>query len=412
MFEIFSIGEITKVYIGLKSKKDLDRNKRMPIGIDGVSSEIFERNLDSSLNEIYRKLLVKNGKIEYNFAPLLRIERSKNQGGVRALHIPRLRDQIVLRLIHNEIQRLSDQKGINLKIGSPYSFVNRFDLVIKQSPSSVILKTDISQFYDSIPRATAIKLCERLGMRKELLELMLNWSENLKIRPSNFYVNSDFVAFPGLPQGLSVSSLLAELYVRQIDHRFINEQGYFRYIDDVIIVCQDTEDAHNKLENLKLSIGNIGLKLSPHKTDILRIKDGLEWLGLIHYPEKKLIHPDKLIRAVRPIRFLQKECLQRICDSQNETEKNESINTLISKVDKYTTGNKKVRLKWYSLIDDNGQWKLMDKYIHGLIYSCIRKAGLDSKTFGQLPSIHAKILSYKKIRESQNSPIKGNAPSV
>ena len=119
-----------------------------------------------------------------------------------------------------------------------------------------------------------------------------------------------------------------------------------------------------------------------------------------------------MIRAVRPIRFLQKECLQRICDSQNETEKNESINTLISKVDKYTTGNKKVRLKWYSLIDDNGQWKLMDKYIHGLIYSCIRKAGLDSKTFGQLPSIHAKILSYKKIRESQNSPIKGNAPSV
>ena len=50
MFEIFSKGEITKVYIGLKSKKDLDRNKRMPIGIDGVSSEIFERNLDSSLN--------------------------------------------------------------------------------------------------------------------------------------------------------------------------------------------------------------------------------------------------------------------------------------------------------------------------------------------------------------------------
>jgi hypothetical protein len=54
----------------------------------------------------------------------------------------------------------------------------------------------------------------------------------------------------------------------------------------------------------------------------------------------------------------------------------------------------------------------MDKYIHGLIYSCIRKAGLVGKTFGQLPSIHAKILSYKKIRESQNSPIKGNAPSV
>ena len=412
MFEIFSKVEIAKVYLGLKSKKHLDRNKKMPVGIDGVSSEVFERNLDSSLNEIHRKLLVRNGKIDYKFAPLLRIERSKNQGGVRALHIPRLRDQIVFRLIHNEIQRLSDQKGINLKVGSPYSFVNRFDLVIQQSPNAVILKTDISQFYDSIPRFKAIELCEGLGIRKELLEFMLNWSENLKIRPGNFYVNSDFVAFPGLPQGLSVSSLLAELYVRQIDLGFTNEQGYFRYIDDVIIVCRDIEDAHNKLENLKLSIENISLKLSPHKTEILRIKDGLEWLGLVHYPEKKLIHPDKLIRAVRPIGFFQKECLQRICASQNETEKIESIKTLISQIDKYTTGTKKVRLKWYSLIEDNGQWKLMDKYNHGLIYSCIRKAGIDSATFGKLPSIHAKILSYKKIRESQNSPTKGNAPSV
>lgn len=412
MIEIFTKGEIATVYENLKSKKQTERNKKMPIGVDGVSSEVFEKNLDFSLDEIYRKLLVKTDKIEYKFAPLLRIERTKSQGGVRALHIPRLRDQIVLRLIHNEIQRLSYCHGIDLKVKSPYSFVNKFDLLIKHNPEAIILKTDISQFYDSIPRSKAIELCKGLGVRKELYDFILNWSENLKIRPGNFYMNSDFNTFQGLPQGLSISSLLAELYVRQIDQGFINETGYLRYIDDVVIVCRDINDAHKKLEYLRQAVSDIGLKLSSNKTEILRIKDGLEWLGLVHFPGKRLIHPDKLIRTVRPISFLQKECLQRICASQNEIEKIESINTLLRQIDKYITGHKKVRLKWYSLVEDSGQWKLMDKYIHGLIYSCIRKAGVDSESFGQLPSIHAKVLSYKKIKESQNSPIKGNAPSV
>ena len=205
---------------------------------------------------------------------------------------------------------------------------------------------------------------------------------------------------------------MAELYVRQIDQDFINNQGYFRYIDDIIIVCNDFEDARSKLEQLKLSLDVLGLKLSSNKSEILRINDGIEWLGLLHFPGKRYIHPDKLIRAVRPIASLQKECMRSIEQAKNSKDKSKSINDLIKQIDKYITGQKKIRLKWYSLVEDSGQWKSMDKYIHGLIYSCIRKAKVQSDSFGSLPSIHAKILSYKKIKESQNSPIKGNAPSV
>jgi hypothetical protein len=364
------------------------------------------------LNEIHRKLLVKNGRIEYQFAPLLRIERTKIQGGIRFLHIPRLRDQIVLRLIHNEIQRLSLECGIDLKVKSPYSFVSRFDTIVRDFPDAIVLKTDISKFYDSIPRSKAIVLCESLGMRRELFEFLMFWSANLKIRLGNFYVDSEFSHFSGLPQGLSISSLLAELYVRQIDEDYKNHNGYFRYIDDIVIVCKDIEEAREKLEQLKVSLGALGLKLSANKTEILRIKDGMEWLGLLHYPGRRYIHSDKLIRAVRPISFLQKECMQSIDLGPDLIAKSESIRRFIKQIDKYTTGQRKIRLKWYSLVEDSGQWKLMDKYIHGLIYSCIRKARAQADSFGSLPSIHAKILSYKKIRESQKSPIKGNAPSV
>lgn len=412
MIEIFTKAEIWDVYQNLKSKKVADRNKKIPIGVDGVSSEVFERNLNFSLNEIHRKLLVNNGRIEYRFAPLLRIERTKVQGGIRALHIPRLRDQIVLRLIHNEIQRLSLTCGMDLKVKSPYSFVNRFDTLVRDFPDATILKTDISKFYDSIPRNEAIMLCGGFGLRKELLEFLLDWSNNLKIRSGNYHLKAECIDFFGLPQGLSISSILAELYIRQIDQKFINHQGYFRYIDDIVIICHDFEDARLKLDQLKHSLAVLGLKLSSNKTEILRFKEGMEWLGLLHFPEKRYIHPDKLIRAVRPLAIMQKECLQSIERATGMNDKSESIIKFIKQIDKYMTGQKKIRLKWYSLVEDSGQWKLMDKYIHGLIYSCIRKAKVRSDSFRALPSIHAKILSYKKMKESQISPSKGNAPSV
>lgn len=412
MLEIFSMEQIASVYHNLVSKKLSDRNKSLPIGIDGVSSQIFERNLDFSLSEIYRKLLVQNGRVCYSFAPLLRIERAKNKGGLRSLHIPRLRDQIVFRLLHNEIQNISLAQGLDLRVKSPYSYIQRFDLYTQNNPNYVILKTDITQFYDSIPREGVFNLCENLGLRQELVAFLKSWSENIQIRNANFDFQTEFHPSLGLPQGLSISSLLAELYATQIDGFFSSESGYFRYIDDIVIISSDFESAYQKLSTLKHVIKSLGLELSPGKTDVVRFKDGFEWLGLIHLPGCRRIHTEKLVKAMKPIKGLQKACHHKVMLSQSQAAKMEAINEFIRQVDKYIVGSKKIRLKWYSLIEDVGQWKLMDRYIHGLIYSCIRKAHLDKDTIQQLPSVHSKIISYKKVKGSPNTSIKGYAPSV
>lgn len=399
MNELFSKENIKQVYFELKSKKQVDRQKKLPVGLDGVTSEIFERDLDFSINEIYRKLIAYNGETKYSFAPLLRIERTKAQGGIRALHIPRLRDQIVFRLIHNEIQFLAQKSSIDLKLKSPYNFVIRFDEYIKQFEKPVILKTDISQFYDSIPRDSAVSLSSTIGLRSELLHLLQEWSKNLKIRRSTLSILADTEQFSGLPQGLSISSLLAELYVKQIDQLFINDKGYFRYIDDVVIVCSNREDAKIKLEKLKIFVDKIGLRLSANKTEIVDFTSGFEWLGLYHYPDRKFMNPEKILRALKPIHSLQKTCLSQLSQCNTNIEKSILIKQFIKKVDKFITGSNKVRIRWYSLCTDNGQWRSMDKQIHGLIRSCIRKSKISESEFPMLPSIHAKILSYKKIKE-------------
>ena len=183
---------------------------------------------------------------------------------------------------------------------------------IRKFDNPVILKTDIAKFYDSIPRDRSIELCKQIGLRPDLLQLLLNWSKNMHIKHSSFNLSAGNETFIGLPQGLSISSLLAELYVKQIDDNFNNVEGYFRYVDDIVIICKNIEDARNKLEKLKLFLEELQLQLSANKTEIVEFTRGMEWLGLYHYPNGKYMHPEKLVRAVKPIHSLQKECLRQI----------------------------------------------------------------------------------------------------
>lgn len=403
MSEIFSKETILKTYLDLKNKKYLDRKKQLPIGLDGVSSDSFEKNLGNSINEIYRKLLPREGTIPYSFAPLLRILRNKTEGGVRMLHIPRLRDQIVLRMIHNEISGHLDLNANGVALKSPYAYVREFDLYMKDKRTVFVIKSDIAQFYDSIPRNLAIANCKKYGIRAEIIQLLENWSASLMIRNAFMQGSVEIDDFQGLPQGLSISSLLAELYARQIDVEFYSDSGYFRYVDDIAIVCDDLVESKIKLEKLRYTVRNLGLYLSQSKTEIVKFEDGLNWLGLIHYPDKKFINPEKIAQTFKPITSIQKACALKLQQCGDRSQKIEVISELITEIDEFISGRNKVRLRWYSLCEDIGQWKQIDRFIHGTIRSCIRKAGLYEEDLPSLPSVHLKFLSYKKLRESNTN---------
>ena len=416
MSDLFSEGHIRTVYENLKRRKFLDREKSLPIGIDGMSSVVFDKKLDFSIREIQRKLILHEGELPYTFAPLLRITKNKPGGGARLLHIPRLRDQIVLRIVHDEIRKKMDEvfRDSNLKeYKSPYLLINDFDTFIQSKDNVIILKTDLSQFYDSVPRKKAIELCKLLNIDSRVIHILSKWSNTLSIRQSYMNNEKDISDFQGLPQGLSISSLLAELYAKQIDSCFKQEEGFFRFVDDILIVCSSFEEANWKLERLKEITHKLELTLSKEKTEILNFESGVKWLGLTHFPDKKVIQVDKILQSFKPIRSLQKQCLFKINQSVDKEQKMAAIEELIRNINKFVEGRRKVRLRWYALCDDHGQWKDLDKYIHGVIRSCIRRARISEDELSVcLPSIHAKVYSFKKMKESQKTPTKGDAPNV
>ncbi|WP_277424682.1 reverse transcriptase domain-containing protein [Desulfovibrio sp. ZJ369] len=81
----------------------------------------------------------------------------------------------------------------------------------------------------------------------------------------------------GVPQGIPISNLLAEIYVMQLDHE-INKTVFFykRYVDDTIII---TKHKYLDLQKLKHKCNELKIELNNEKTKIVNIQNTISFLG-------------------------------------------------------------------------------------------------------------------------------------
>ena len=143
-----------------------------------------------------------------------------------------------------------------------------------------ILRTDISSFYESIPRNHLLK---KLSNEPLLTPLSKRIIRKILFEYGNI-TGSDV----GLPRGIGISAYLAELYMRDID-RIIRDYPsviyYARYVDDIFIIyCPPPNTGpknfvHTFIEELK----KLELKRSREKTQFEKIdpdkESSIQYLG-------------------------------------------------------------------------------------------------------------------------------------
>ena len=103
----------------------------------------------------------------------------------------------------------------------------------------------------SAPCAKDKKIDEYIGA---LISLLKRWSPD---------------GFRGIPQNQDASSFLGNVYLSYIDKCMLSlKYNYFRYMDDIRIVCKDEFAARKALKNLIINLRKIGLNVNPKKTKI------------------------------------------------------------------------------------------------------------------------------------------------
>ncbi|MDI6811694.1 MAG: group II intron reverse transcriptase/maturase [archaeon] len=270
-------------------------------GIDEVSIEEFERNLEQNLNEIQRQLR----QDRYVPKPVKRVYIPKPDGKQRPLGIPTIRDRVVQQALKNVIEPIFEAEFLDSSFGyrpgkSAKQAIEQTE-ELRDEGHEWVVDADIKAFFDMVNHEKLIDaVAERISDGR-ILRLIRSFLE-ADIMEQGLARN-----VIGTPQGGVISPLLANIYLHYFDERMA-ELGYevVRYADDFLVLCGSEEEAQAALSHVKEILGELELTLHPEKTKIKNLAEGVDFLGFTVYishkvPRKEAVRKfkDAVRRATR-----------------------------------------------------------------------------------------------------------------
>ena len=232
-------------------------------GIDKVSAEkAHEKNL-LDFSEISNKCRNQT----FKFSPYLELLKVKNRHSVpRMISIPTVRDKLVL-LSLKEFLHVRFKERVNKRLPNTYlQAVKRF-IDIHKTSSLYYLKVDINNFYGEIDHKVLLPFIDNKKVPKYILTLIIKSIENPTVPPN--YSKKELTKYlntKGVPQGLSISNILAEIYLTELDSEYAGKNYlYLRYVDDIFILMTTNRISHIE-EGIVRKLSGLGLKLNNEKT--------------------------------------------------------------------------------------------------------------------------------------------------
>ena len=267
-------------------------------GVDKVSIEEFEQNLELNLREIHRLLY----EDKYIPQPVRRVWLPKPNGNKRPLGIPTIRDRVVQQALLNRLTNIFEPKFLDCSFGfrpnrSTHQAIQGVEDCLRDGYEWVV-EVDIEKFFDSVNRNLLLDLVNEEIADGRVLRLIRSFLEAgvmEEMRVKN--------TLSGTPQGGVISPLLANIYLHPFDEA-MTQEGYriIRYADDVVVLCRTKSEAEAALSKIREILETrLKLKLNAQKTRILHKTQGFEFLGFklgSGYSDYK-IPRDKAIRAFK-----------------------------------------------------------------------------------------------------------------
>jgi RNA-directed DNA polymerase len=263
-------------------------------GVDGVTIERFERNLDERLSRLQQAL--RDG----SFQPqaIRRVEIPKADGGMRGLGIPSVVDRVaqaaVLETIEPIFEHAFDDASYGFRPGRSCKDALRAVQRGLDEGLCHIVDADLQRYFDTIPHA---KLMSQVfywikdGSVLDLIERFVKAQVTSEL--------GTWTPDQGTPQGAVLSPLLANLYLHPLD-QMLRASGYrlVRYADDFVVMCSSQLSANQALEVIKVWVEQAGLALHPEKTRLADLTQDGGYIDFLGYRFER--HNDKLRRRIKP----------------------------------------------------------------------------------------------------------------
>lgn len=344
------------------------------VGLDRITPLRFADDIDREIAIVLRKV----GNSSYQFTPYRLLLSSKGKGCIpRELNIPTVRDRLVLAALS---QLLDDVYGIACRTCQPQLVVERVRECVESGRYAQCLKIDIRRFYSSIPHDKLMRTIRKRIRKKEVLRLI---EDAIRTPSSPIGEKASEQRDEGVPEGLSISNRLANIFVESIDAAFAGDSGvsYFRYVDDILLFCSDDEAKIAK-SKLNGAISKLGLTINEEKTHLVNLRsDSLDYLGYIFEPSGCLTVRSSTVKRLEKTLDDKLRKMRGIVDHVSPLQ---HINNRITGCRITEDGVNFERYGWlhyYSRIDDIGLLCRLDSLIRKLIDRYDLPIQQDTKSF-------------------------------
>ncbi len=288
---------INRVNCETLKAKHRKQNARKATGVDRVTKEQYEENLDENI----RNLVERMKKFSYRPQPVRRVEIPKANGKTRPLGIPSYEDKLVQGVMADILNDVYEPRFLDVSYGfrpnrGMHDAVKRVDELIMYKRVNYILDCDIKGFFDNVDHKWLMKFLENDIADKNFLRYIVRFLKSGIMKGKIFEESS-----VGTPQGGLISPILANVYLhyvldiwfeRGVKKKLQGEAYFVRFADDFIIMFEYEEEAKAVYEFIKKRLAQFGLELAEDKTRILpfgrnsNTTDTFDFLGFTHYNGK------------------------------------------------------------------------------------------------------------------------------
>jgi group II intron reverse transcriptase/maturase len=268
-------------------------------GVDRQSLEAFEAHLEEELVRLQEALK------DDTYVPLpgRRVYLPKPDGRKRGLAIPAVRDRVVQQALRLRLEPYFEAWFAETSYGfrpgrSAHQAIGDVLTSLHQGREWIV-EVDIEDFFGSVSHERLLAAVTEVVADGRILRLVRAFLQAGVMEEGR---KRTLVA--GTPQGGVISPLLSNAFLNTFDHQML-AAGHraIRYADDLVIVCRTREEADAALRQVRQILEDqLGLRLHPHKTRIVHISEGFEFLGFRFWRDEQGLHLVPRARAVQRVK--------------------------------------------------------------------------------------------------------------
>ncbi len=280
------------------------RNKKGG-GRDHLSPEQFFAKYQTAFGKIAKQCLDGTYRFSYYNEQLVMKGAGKKP---RVLSIPSMRDRLVLSVLNDY---LSEVFPDSVKRVVPNSLLRESLEMMKGTEEEIyFLRTDFHDFYGSINIKLLMNMLSSQITDEHIQQLIYRAITTPTIsghKPSGTAPRPKY----GIPQGLAISNILADIYMKSFDEEFGHKYArlYIRYVDDILFLNPGTP-IYKRPMLKEIQRRHLRLRLSTEKCKHGIVgKNDFDFLGyVVKSKEKVFVREKSTTRFMSRIAALAARC--------------------------------------------------------------------------------------------------------